>query len=192
LEQGRHHPRREFREDACRSWHVSVAEVNEREVLSVKAPFRHHLDEATVAHEFRRHHGRQIANAEPGQKCWHKAGKIVHRQVRLECHRFLVPAVDVDEGPAAFRPPIGECNEPMADQIPQRLRRLAVLQIVRARHKLMPVGQNPLRHERGIFQGSQPQRDIDAVADVIDVTFGNQDFHANIGIARLERGDQRT
>jgi hypothetical protein len=172
------------------SWHISVAEVNQREILCVKAPFRHDLDEATVAYEFGLHHGRQIANTEAGQKRGHEAG-IIHRQMRLDCHRFLVPAVDVDDGPAALGPPVGKCNQPVVDQVLRRPWRLAVLQISRARDKLMPVGENSLRDERGVSQGSQPQRDVDPVADVIDVTFGNQDFHANVGIAGLERGDQR-
>jgi hypothetical protein len=127
-----------------------------------------------------------------GQKGRRQAGEIVHRQVWLKGERFLVLAVDMNEGPAAFRPPIRERDQPVAEEILRRLRRLTRLQIVRARHQLMPVGENPPCDERRVLQVAEPKRDVDAIADVVDETLGNQNLDAYVRIARLERGHQRT
>jgi hypothetical protein len=43
---------------------------------------------------------RQVANAGAGKEHGRQPGKIVHRQVGMECQRFLVLAVDMHEGPA--------------------------------------------------------------------------------------------
>jgi hypothetical protein len=53
----------------------------------------------------------------------------------------------------------------------------------------MPVGQYLSRHQRGILKCAKPKYDVDAVGDVIDKAFGNQDMNANIGVGSLERGD---
>src|SRR5580704_4298925 len=97
----------------------------------------------------------------------------------------------MDEGPTAFRPPIGKRDEPMAEQVRGRLGLLTVLQIVGTRYQLVTEGQNPARHQRGIFKRAKAEYDIDAVAYMVDITLGNQDLHTHIWVARLKRGDQR-
>src|SRR5262249_951458 len=117
---------------------------------------------------------RQVTNAGAGEKRECQAGKVVHRQVWLKCQRFLIPPVDIYKRPAAFGPPVRERNQPMAKEVPRSLGRLATLQIGRARHQLMPIGQNLPRDERRIPQGAEPKCNIDTVGDVIDVSLGNQ------------------
>src|SRR6516164_4595962 len=135
-------------------------------------------------------HRRQVTNACAGEKRECQAGKVVHRQVWLKCQRFLIPPVDMYKCPAAFWPPVRERNQPMAKEVPRSLGGLATLQIGRARHQLMPIGQNLPRDERRILQGAEPKCNIDTVGDVIDVSLGNQNLHAHVGVACLERGDE--
>jgi acetylornithine deacetylase/succinyl-diaminopimelate desuccinylase-like protein len=140
LEQCWRHPAGEFLEQSHCSRHVAVAEVNQRKVLGAEAPFRHDFDKAAVAHQFGLHHWRQIANAAARDKRGCEPGKIVHRQMRLKRQGLLIPAIDMNKGPAAFRPPIRKSDQSVRKELPRRLRPLAIPQIVGARDKLMAVG----------------------------------------------------
>lgn len=79
----------------------------------------------------------------------------------------------------------------MIEEVARRFWRFATPHIFRTGHKLMPVGQNPSRHQRGVLKSAKPKRNIDAVRDVIDEAFGNQNLYADVGVAGLERGDER-
>ena len=85
---------------------MAVAEKNEREIEGAEAPVGHDLDEAPVTHELRLDNRWQLADARTGHESRCQAGKVVHREVRLERNSLLVLSVDVEQGPTAFRFPI--------------------------------------------------------------------------------------
>jgi len=81
----------------------------------------------------------------------------------------------------------------MIQQVLRCFGRLALCQIVRARHKLMPVGQDSARHERRIFElFSDLEHKVDAPRR-FDRQFRSvmKTLHADVGVGRLECPDQR-
>jgi hypothetical protein len=55
----------------------------------------------------------------------------------------------------------------------------------------MPVGQEPARDERRILEFAYPERQVDALGDLIDYPFSDKYLDADVGIGCLECADQR-
>ena len=53
----------------------------------------------------------------------------------------------------------------------------------------MPIGQDPARHERRIFQFTHAKGEIDAFGDLVNDSFSDEDLDADIGVFPLEGND---
>src|SRR5580704_13216521 len=93
--------------------------------------------------------------------------------------------------PCILWPPKRERQQPMAYKVLWRLRGIALLQITRACHKLMAVGQNSARHQRRVLQFTNSKGQVHAFGDLIDDAVGDEDMHADVRVRRLEGSDDR-
>lgn len=79
----------------------------------------------------------------------------------------------------------------MAEQVARGLGGLVLVEIGRARKQLMPIGQDPSRHQSRIPQRTESEHQINAFHHMIDVSVGDEDVHPDIRMGGLKCVDQR-
>jgi hypothetical protein len=78
----------------------------------------------------------------------------------------------------------------VAAEILRRFGWFATGEVGGSSNKLMPVGEDPARDERGVFELAYPEGQIDSLGDLIDDAFGNEDLDADVGVGCLECTDK--
>src|SRR6201998_3612029 len=125
--------------------------MNDGEIVVAEAPIGHDLDQSSLSHEVGLNNRRKIADSAARGQDWRQACKVVHGKMGLKSQSFSINPVLVNEGPAIFGAPIRKCEKTVLEKVPRALRRLARLEIGRARDQLMPVCQYLPGDERRIL-----------------------------------------
>src|SRR5579862_157813 len=80
----------------------------------------------------------------------------------------------------------------MIEQVPRYFGRLALCQIERACHKLMPISQDPASNEGRVLElWVDTEGQINALGDLIDNPIGDENLYADVRVGRLECAEQR-
>ena len=85
LGEGRSQFRREPNELLHGPWDVPATGVDDRHIKCAEAPVRHEFDELSFLCEFADCQRREVANTHTREKRVREAGRIIDRQIRLDC-----------------------------------------------------------------------------------------------------------
>jgi hypothetical protein len=77
----------------------------------------------------------------------------------------------MNKSPAILRLPVREREKPMAEQVARGLGGFVLVEIGRARKQLMPIGQDPSRHQGRIPKRTESEHQINAF---------NQEAHGRV------------